>query len=127
MWGPAEFTSNGILKDYDGDARLHQIEVPTLYTCGEHDEATPAACRDFASLTPNARVAVAEGQAAQRFDACTAMVGVDYEADLAAFIDLDDDGKPSAGEPYGGYLDGPLGRDSEGKSISIRISETIPE
>lgn len=48
MWGPAEFTSNGILKDYDGDTRLHQIAVPTLYTCGEHDEATP-------SVRPQAR------------------------------------------------------------------------
>lgn len=61
MAGPAEFTSNGILKDYDGDRRLGEIAVPTLYTCGEHDEATPAACRDFAALTPNARVEVAEG------------------------------------------------------------------
>jgi proline iminopeptidase len=61
MWGPAEFTANGILKDYGGDTRLQEIAVPTLYTCGEHDEATPAACRDFADLTPNARVNVAEG------------------------------------------------------------------
>ena len=61
MWGPAEFTANGILKDYDGDTRLHQIEVPILYTCGEHDEATPSACRDFSALTPNAHVEVAEG------------------------------------------------------------------
>lgn len=61
MWGPAEFTSNGILKDYDGDRRLGEIDVPTLYTCGEFDEATPAACRSFAEMTPNARVRVAEG------------------------------------------------------------------
>ena len=61
MWGPAEFTANGILKDYDGDRRLQRIEVPTLYTCGEHDEATPAACRDFAAMTPNARLEVADG------------------------------------------------------------------
>ena len=61
MWGPAEFTSNGILKDYDGDRRLGEIVVPTLYTCGEFDEATPAACQEFAEMTPNARVEVAEG------------------------------------------------------------------
>jgi proline iminopeptidase len=61
MWGPAEFTSNGVLKDYDGDTHLDRIAVPTLYTCGEFDEATPAACRDFAKMTPNARVEVAAG------------------------------------------------------------------
>ncbi len=43
MWGSAEFTATGVLKDYDGDLRLHQIEAPALYTCGELDEATPAA------------------------------------------------------------------------------------
>ncbi len=61
MWGPAEFTSTGVLKDYDGDSRLSRIAVPTLYTCGEFDEATPGACRDFAAMTPEARVDVAEG------------------------------------------------------------------
>ncbi len=32
--------------------------MPTLYTCGEFDESTPAANKDFASLTPNAEVKV---------------------------------------------------------------------
>jgi pimeloyl-ACP methyl ester carboxylesterase len=35
--------------------------VPTLYTCGALDEATPVACADFAALTPNARLVVVEG------------------------------------------------------------------
>ena len=55
------------------------------------------------------------------------MVGVEYEADVAAFIDLDEDGKPSAGDPYGGYRDSPLTQDSEGKPITIRIGESVPE
>jgi hypothetical protein len=70
--------------------------------------------------------AVSEGQAAQGFDACTGMVGVEYEADVAAFIDLDDDGAPSSGDPYGVYIDGPLTHASEGQRISIRISESMP-
>lgn len=61
MWGPAEFTADGILKDYDSSNRLSEIEVPTLFTCGEHDEATPAACQDFAEMMGNARVEIAEG------------------------------------------------------------------
>ena len=32
--------------------------MPTLFTCGEFDEATPAACRDFAAMLPGAEVAV---------------------------------------------------------------------
>lgn len=61
MWGSAEFTASGVLKDYDGDLRLDQIEAPVLYTCGEVDEATPGACQEFANLTPNATLEVAKG------------------------------------------------------------------
>ena len=58
MWGNTEFNATGTLKDYDASARLDRIEVPTLFTCGEFDEATPAACRDFAALVPNGRAEV---------------------------------------------------------------------
>ncbi len=58
MWGPSEFSMTGTLADYDCGERLHEIEVPTLFTCGEYDEATPAACRDFAAMLPGAEVAV---------------------------------------------------------------------
>ncbi len=58
MWGNTEFNATGTLKDYDGTGRLGRIQVPTLYTCGEFDESTPAANKDFASLTPNAEVKV---------------------------------------------------------------------
>ena len=58
MWGPSEFSCTGTLADYDCGERLHEIEVPTLFTCGEFDEATPAACRDFAAMLPGAEVAV---------------------------------------------------------------------
>ncbi len=58
MWGNSEFSATGTLKDYDCSPGLHRISVPTLYTAGEHDEATPAAARHFAGLMPAAQVAV---------------------------------------------------------------------
>lgn len=58
MWGPTEFNATGTLKDYDSTGRLPKIEVPALFVCGEHDESTPAANEDFASMTPNGEVKV---------------------------------------------------------------------
>lgn len=53
MWGPSEFTMTGTLADADLSARLSEISVPVLLTCGEFDEATPDAIRDFHSMFPN--------------------------------------------------------------------------
>ena len=50
MWGPSEFRATGNLKDYDATPRLGEISVPTLFTAGEFDEATPATTRYYASL-----------------------------------------------------------------------------
>lgn len=61
MWGKTEFSASGTLKDYDVTGRLGRIEVPTLFICGEHDEATPDACRYFASLVPRSTVKVIPG------------------------------------------------------------------
>ncbi|MGB0578010.1 MAG: proline iminopeptidase-family hydrolase [Alphaproteobacteria bacterium] len=61
MWGPNEFTCNGLLRDYDGSAELETIQVPTLVTCGEFDEAAPASCKAFAKLIPDARYVEFEG------------------------------------------------------------------
>jgi proline iminopeptidase len=58
MWGNTEFNATGTLKDYDASGRLNRIEAPTLFTCGEFDEATPAACREFAALVPKGRAEV---------------------------------------------------------------------
>jgi proline-specific peptidase len=57
MWGPNEFTCNGLLRDYDGLAELESIQTPTLITCGEFDEAAPASCKTFTKLIPDARYA----------------------------------------------------------------------
>ena len=56
MWGPNEFTCSGALNGYDITPQLPQINVPVLMTCGEHDEARPATCREYAAHIPDARV-----------------------------------------------------------------------
>jgi proline iminopeptidase len=63
MWGPSEFCATGTLLDYDRTDRLGEIAVPTLFTCGRFDEATPEATAWYASLIPGALVAVFEQSA----------------------------------------------------------------
>lgn len=60
MWGPNEFTLTGSLGGYDRTGDLGRIEVPVLYLCGRHDEATPESTHFYASLTPGADVHVFE-------------------------------------------------------------------
>lgn len=61
MWGPSEFTCTGTLITYERADRLAEIHVPTLYTCGEFDEATPAATAFYQSKTPGAKIKVFAG------------------------------------------------------------------
>lgn len=61
MWGNTEFNATGTLEDFDVSGDLARIDVPTLMICGEYDEATPAACRDFAEEIPDARVEIVAG------------------------------------------------------------------
>jgi proline-specific peptidase len=42
MWGPTEFYCTGRLKDWNIEARLSEIQIPTLIISGEYDESTPA-------------------------------------------------------------------------------------
>ena len=63
MWGPSEFHATGNLVDYDRTARLGEISVPTLLTCGRFDEATPGATAWFQSLIPGSEMAVFENSA----------------------------------------------------------------
>ena len=58
MWGPTEFKATGTLKDYDATDKLAKIAVPTLFTAGEFDEATPAAVKEFAGMVPNGTVEI---------------------------------------------------------------------
>jgi proline iminopeptidase len=49
MWGPSEFKPTGMLKNYERLPSLSTITIPSLFICGEHDEATPKSTALFAS------------------------------------------------------------------------------
>ncbi|WP_129690985.1 proline iminopeptidase-family hydrolase [Gottfriedia acidiceleris] len=63
MWGPSEFHVTGNLKDFDCTSKLKDIQVPTMYTCGRYDEATPKSTEYFSELTPNGKFHVFEQSA----------------------------------------------------------------
>jgi proline iminopeptidase len=60
MWGPSEFTVSGNLSGFDRSSRLAEIEVPALFTCGRHDEATPEALAWYQRLLPGSELVVFE-------------------------------------------------------------------
>ncbi len=60
MWGPSEFTMTGILKDYDRTAQLKDIIVPTLFTCGRYDEATPSSTALYHDQLPGSEMVILE-------------------------------------------------------------------
>lgn len=63
LWGPHEFYGTGPLKDYERTDRLHEIKVPTLFTCGRYEGVTPEAAAWFQSLVKGAKLAVFEESA----------------------------------------------------------------
>jgi len=64
MWGRAEFTASGTLRDYDGRPLLRQLDGRrTLFLTGEHDEALPATVAGFANDVPGAHFAEIKGAA----------------------------------------------------------------
>lgn len=63
MWGPSEFTITGTLKTFDLYPRLHEIGVPVLLTCGDHDQAAVKTVKDFQMAFPDAQMAVLPGAA----------------------------------------------------------------
>ncbi len=58
MWGPSEFTVTGTLKTLELADQLSLIKVPVLFTCGEFDEATPAATAFYQSKLPGSEMIV---------------------------------------------------------------------
>ncbi len=60
MWGPSEFTATGNLREFDRSSRLGELTVPTLWTCGRHDEATPETVAWYSSLQPGSELIVFE-------------------------------------------------------------------
>jgi len=41
MWGAAEFTATGSLRDFDRTDRLGELRLPVLFPAGRYDEAVP--------------------------------------------------------------------------------------
>lgn len=58
MWGPSEFTCEGILKDIDITGRLGKIRIAVLLICGEFDQVRQPTCEYYRSLIPGSRMAV---------------------------------------------------------------------
>jgi proline-specific peptidase len=63
MNGPTEFDVIGSLRTWDRTADLGRIRVPTLVTCGRHDEITPACSRTIVEGIEGARLVVFEHSA----------------------------------------------------------------
>jgi proline iminopeptidase len=63
MWGPSEFFVTGNLLDYDRTERLSEIKIPTLFTCGRYDEATPESTTFFQGRVPGSELAIFEQSA----------------------------------------------------------------
>lgn len=63
MWGAAEFTATGVLREYDRTERLGELHLPTLFLAGRHDEAVPETVAGFQRRVPGARMQVLENSA----------------------------------------------------------------
>jgi proline iminopeptidase len=61
MWGPADFTVTGSLKNFDRTSELRTLSMPVLFHCGEFDEARPDTIREQAALTPYGEVVIIPG------------------------------------------------------------------
>jgi proline-specific peptidase len=61
MWGPSEFTINGILKNYDRTGDLGRIKIPVLFTCGRFDESVPSTTAIYRNAIPGAEISIFEG------------------------------------------------------------------
>jgi len=61
MWGPTEFTATGTLLHYDRISSLKNIHIPTLFICGEFDEARPATVKRFQTMVPGSKLVVIPG------------------------------------------------------------------
>lgn len=84
MWGPSEFGPvPGVLRDWEMLGRLSEIDVPTLVTCGRHDEATPEHMAMLSGGIPNAELAVFEHSSHTAFIEETSA----YLARLRTFLD----------------------------------------
>lgn len=58
MWGVSEFSQSGNLAGLDLSPRLGELAMPSLWTCGKHDEARPSTIRRYAEAAPASRFGV---------------------------------------------------------------------
>jgi len=63
MWGINEFYMTGNLAGYDRTERLHEIKIPTLFSCGRVDEATPETTGYYHTLVPGSEFMIYENSA----------------------------------------------------------------
>ncbi|SHG87775.1 proline iminopeptidase-family hydrolase [Ornithinibacillus halophilus] len=63
MWGPSEFHVTGNLRNFDCTKELKTFTIPTLYTCGRYDEATPESTSYFSKQTPESKLHIFEESA----------------------------------------------------------------
>ena len=63
MWGAGEFTSTGLLRDYDRTERLGELKLPVLFLAGRYDEAAPETIADFQRRVPGAQMRILENSA----------------------------------------------------------------
>ena len=83
MWGAAEFTATGLLRDYDRTDRLGELKLPVLFLAGRHDEAAPETVADFQKRVPGAKLAIFENSAHSTYRTETAA----YVKTVRQFLD----------------------------------------
>jgi proline iminopeptidase len=83
MWGSSEWHVTGTLRGFDARPVLPTIDVPVLFTAGEHDEARPATVRAQAALVPDAEVHVLPGASHLTY----VEVPDEHRAAVAGFLD----------------------------------------
>lgn len=60
MWGPNEYTVSGNLAEYDRTARLKELTLPTLFTCGRFDGASPEDVGHYKAQIAGSRLRIFE-------------------------------------------------------------------
>lgn len=64
MWGASEFYMKGSrLEHYNRENKLKELSMPTLFTCGRYDEASPEASAAYQAQMPQSKLAVFENSA----------------------------------------------------------------
>lgn len=92
MWGAAEFTATGVLRDYDRTDRLGELRLPVLFLAGRHDEAIPETVADFQRRVPGAKMAVFEHSAHASYRTETA----EYVRIVRQFLEEAEAARPAA-------------------------------